>query len=315
MLNRRSGLLRWLAGVLIAAATAAGVVTVGAAPASAAVSVRVESQITAHYLPYLGSPYMSGTTLAAGQTAAVDCRVQGREAIGGTSLWYRVGAKYYPAYAFAAASVGVLCGQSKSVPLAANGYSSPSFGSTPKEGLFASNDSIMVLCVAGGTSHEGSNAWFFARGYWLHSTRLAGGLTGRGFATCAGGGWKHPISDDFKDRDDGYNAGQCTAFVSWRLFQRNNLNFHNYYGGSHFGNANTWDEAARAEGIPVNGTPSVGAVLQSDAGSYGHVAWVAALNADGTVLIEEYNYGSALHYGQRTVSRSGVEFIHFPTSG
>jgi surface antigen len=309
-----SGLLRRVAGGLIAMAAAAGMMTAVAPLAEGATAVRVESQISAHYLPFLGSPYMPSTTLTAGQTVAVDCRVQGREAIGGTSLWYRIGAKYYPAYAFAASPVvGVLCGQSNLVPSAANGYSTPSFSSTPKEGLFASNDSIMIICVAQGSAHDGSNAWFFARGYWLHSTRIAGGLTGRGFATCATG-YRHPISDDQQDRDDGYNVGQCTAFVSWRLYQRNGLAFHNYYGGSHFGNANTWDDAARAEGIPVNGTPTVGSVMQSDAGSAGHVAWVAALNADGTVLVEEYNYGSALHYGTRTISRSGVEFIHFPNA-
>jgi surface antigen len=302
--------------VLVAVTAAAGVSAAVAPIAEGAVAVRVQSQISAHYLPYLASPYMPSSTLAAGQTVNVDCRVQGREAIGGTPLWYRIGAKYYPAYAFSTTpAVSVLCGQSNKVPLAANGYTSPSFSSTPKAGVFASNDSIMAICVAQGSSHAGSNAWFFARGYWLHTSRIAGGLTGRGFATCGGGGYKHPISDDFVDRDDGYNAGQCTAFVSWRLYQRNNLPFHNYYGGSHFGNANTWDEAARAEGIPVNGTPTVGSVMQSDAGSYGHVAWVAALNADGTILVEEYNYGNPLHYGTRTISRSGLEFIHFPASG
>jgi surface antigen len=310
-----SGLLRRVAVALLTLAAAAAMTTAVAPLAEGAVAVRVNSQITAHHLPYLGSPYMSGTTLSAGQTVNVDCRVQGREEVGGTPLWYRVGAKYYPAYAFSTSpAVTVLCGQSNRVPLAANGYTSPSFSSTPKSGVFASNDSIMVLCVAQGSSHEGSNAWFFARGYWLHSTRIAGGLTGRGFATCAPG-YRHPISNDYQDRDDGYNSGQCTAFVSWRLFQRNNLAFHNYYGGSHFGNANTWDDAARAEGIPVNGTPTVGSVMQSDAGTYGHVAWVAALNADGTILIEEYNYRNPLAYGQRTVSRTGLEFIHFPTVG
>jgi surface antigen len=311
-----SRFLRRVAGALVASAATAGMLTALAPLAEGAVAVRVQSQISAHYLPYLASPYIPSSTLTAGQSVAVDCRVQGREAIGGSSLWYRVGARYYPAYAFATSPVvGVLCGQSKSVPAAANGYSSPSFSSTPKAGLFATNDSIMVLCTAQGSSHAGSNAWFFSRGYWLHSSRIAGGVTGRGFATCAPG-YRHPISNDFQDRDDGYNAGQCTAFVSWRLFQRNNLNFHNYYGGSHFGNANTWDEAARAEGIPVNGTPKVGSVMQSDAGTYGHVAWVAALNADGTVLIEEYNFRHELAYDNtRVVSRSGLEFIHFPTSG
>jgi surface antigen len=48
--------------------------------------------------------------------------------------------------------------------------------------------------------------------------------------------------------------------------------------------------------------------MQSGAGGAGHVAWVAALDTDGTVLVEEHNYGT------RTVSRGGVEFIHFPNA-
>jgi surface antigen len=312
---------RFAHAVLVAAVTgglATGLATIAAAPAHAAVSVRVESQITAHYLPYLNSPYVSGSTLTAGQSAPVECKAQGREAIGGSSLWYRINTRYYPAYAFAPASITVLCGQSKSVPLAANGYTAPSFSSTPREGWFSSNDSIMVLCTAIGSSHAGSNAWFFARGYWLHSTRIAGGPTGRGFSTCPG--YRHPISDDYTQGTSGvdpwgFYAGQCTSFVAWRLNDRNQIAFHNYYRGYHFGNANSWDEAARSAGIPVNGTPRVGAVAQSDGGSFGHVAWVAALNTDGTVLIEEYNWSGGESYGQRTVSRSSFEYIHFPTVG
>jgi surface antigen len=88
-----------------------------------------------------------------------------------------------------------------------------------------------------------------------------------------------------------------------------------YHQGYHFGNANSWDEAARNAGITVNSTPTVGAVAQSDAGSFGHVAWVAALNSDGSILIEEYNWSSPEHYDQRTISRSSFEYIHFPTVG
>lgn len=307
-------------GVLATVLAAIASVLLGVAPpAGAAVAVRVESTITAHSLPYLASPYVSGSALQPGQTVSVECRTQGRESVGGTSLWYRVNSLYYPAYAFAASpAVTVLCGQSKTVPAAANGYTSPSFGATGVGGVFGSNDAVMALCVAQGSSHAGSNAWFSVRGYWLHTTRLAGGLTGRGFSTCRG--YRHPISDDYTEGTSGvdpwnFYAGQCTSFVAWRLNDRNQIAFHNQYKGHHFGNANSWDEAARAAGIPVNGTPKVGAVAQSDAGSFGHVAWVAALNADGTVLLEEYNWSGTERYGQRTVARGSFEYIHFPVVG
>jgi len=107
-----------------------------------------------------------------------------------------------------------------------------------------------------------------------------------------------------------FYKGQCTSFAAWRIVDRKNANFSNSFKGQHWGNANHWDEAARAAGITVNNTPTVGSVAQSDAGSYGHVAWVAAVNSDGTVTVEEYNYASPDKYGTRRVSKGSFEYIH-----
>lgn len=110
-----------------------------------------------------------------------------------------------------------------------------------------------------------------------------------------------------------FYKGQCTSFVAWRLNSRNHIKFTNGYKGQHFGNANSWDNAARAAGISVTSTPRVGDVAQSNAGSYGHVAVVAKVNAS-TVVVEEYNYAQRNHYGTRTVARSAFNYIHFPRS-
>lgn len=169
---------------------APGLVAVTAPAASAAVSIRVESQITAHDLPYLASPYVAGSALQAGDIAPVECQTQGREPIGGSMIWYRVNALYYPSYAFAGSPDKVPCGVSQSVPLAANGWSTPSFSSAPADGLFTSGDSIKILCTASGQAHEGSNAWFFTRGYWLHSSRISQHPNGNGYSTCRG--FTHP---------------------------------------------------------------------------------------------------------------------------
>lgn len=109
-----------------------------------------------------------------------------------------------------------------------------------------------------------------------------------------------------------FYKGQCTSFVAWRLNSRHHIPFTNHYRGHHFGNANTWDDAARAAGIRVNSTPHVGDVAQSNAGSYGHVAWVAKVHSDGTVTVEEYNYAHPDHYGIRRVSKGSFNYIHFP---
>ena len=107
-----------------------------------------------------------------------------------------------------------------------------------------------------------------------------------------------------------FYKGQCTSFVAWRLNNRNHINFTNHYKGQHFGNANSWDNAARAAGISVTGTPHVGDVAQSNAGTYGHVAWVSAVGST-TVTVEEYNYLHSDRYDTRTVSKGSFNYIHF----
>lgn len=320
-LTGRSWFFRCLATAATVLLGVAGTALVTATEAAAATSVRVESQITAHDLPYLNSPYVGGSTLTAGQVASVECKTRGREYIGGSVGWYRINSVYYPDYAFAPPSTAIIsCGVPNTVPLAANGYSSPTFGSAFAEHWFSSNEAVMALCTAAGQTHDGSDAWFFTKGYWLHSTRLKGEPTGAGYMTCRG--FHRPgvtPRDDYPYRGQtsgvdpwSFYKGECTSFVAWRLNNRNNIDFHNHYRGEHFGNANSWDTAARNSGITVNGTPTVGAVGQSDAGTFGHVAWVQAVHTDGTVTVEEYNKGGTGAYSTRRVSASSFEYLHFP---
>jgi surface antigen len=110
-----------------------------------------------------------------------------------------------------------------------------------------------------------------------------------------------------------YNR-ECTSFVAWRLNNNNHVQFSNYMTGSngrsgHFGNAGGWHTNATAIGYAVNGTPKRGAVAEWP----GHVAWVQKVNADGSITIEEYNYGYTGLYHTRTVTRSSgwpSWFIH-----
>ncbi|MFC4075748.1 CHAP domain-containing protein [Salinithrix halophila] len=112
----------------------------------------------------------------------------------------------------------------------------------------------------------------------------------------------------------GFFNRQCTSFVAWRMNQHGQK-FSNTMRGGHFGNAENWDDNARAIGMSVNQSPSVGAIAQfdpgaSNAGSVGHVAYVTDVNGS-TVSIEEYNMDTPLGYGKRTLPVSGVSnFIH-----
>lgn len=72
---------------------------------------------------------------------------------------------------------------------------------------------------------------------------------------------------------NGYDYGYCTYYVASRTTVPNN-----------WGNANTWDNYARASGWTVSATPRAGAIGQTDAGWLGHVGVVDAVSADGTMI-------------------------------
>lgn len=126
----------------------------------------------------------------------------------------------------------------------------------------------------------------------------------------------------------GFTERQCTSFAAWRSHQDG----HDMHSDSStpWGNASQWDEEAGTLGVAVNSTPAVGSFAQWNAGEKGtwtsgsstywftadtdgHVAYVAAVYTDGTVLLEDYNgFGGSRTYGTKQLPSSGVpRFIHF----
>jgi len=110
----------------------------------------------------------------------------------------------------------------------------------------------------------------------------------------------------------GFFGRQCTSFVAWRLNSANGVGFSVRYRGVMWGNASSWGSAARSVGIAVNNRPARGAVAWSPAG---HVGWVARVNGDGTVTIEEYNWNYNRSYHTRTVPVSNFQYIHVADLG
>lgn len=75
-----------------------------------------------------------------------------------------------------------------------------------------------------------------------------------------------------------------------------------------------WAGNAANDGYQVNNTPSVGSIMQSTPGPYGHVAYVERVNGDGSILISEMNYTyGPYNMNYRTIPASEVSsyaFIH-----
>ena len=88
------------------------------------------------------------------------------------------------------------------------------------------------------------------------------------------------------------NGGNCT----WYAWEMMCCNWG--YGPGNWGNANTWASNAASQGHPISGEPIVGAIASSTKGTYGHVAYVVAVNGD-TVVVHEENCCGSCNYGWR----------------
>jgi len=116
----------------------------------------------------------------------------------------------------------------------------------------------------------------------------------------------------------GYAYRNCTDFVAWKL-QSLGVPDSKTRG---LGNGGEWAANAMGRaGVTVNNVPAYGAaaVMPSTSNNpYGHVAFVEAVNSNGTITISEYNYGWGGTYNQRTATAASMgftQFVHFGVSG
>ena len=91
------------------------------------------------------------------------------------------------------------------------------------------------------------------------------------------------ILADYTYPGDNYAPGNCTYWVFARRAMVG-LAIPNT-----FGNANTWDDRARNQGYVVDHVPAQYAIMQTDRGNLGHVAFVESVDLDGTWHISEMN--------------------------
>ncbi len=126
--------------------------------------------------------------------------------------------------------------------------------------------------------------------------------------------------DFYMTYQDGYALGgyvcECVSYTGWKAYE-----FYGLYLS--WGNAYSWDDAARAAGYVVDHTPAPNTIGQVDGYPYGHVFWVESVNGDGSISVTEYNnayatylYSGDMHYGDfgaRTISADDLwqyNFIH-----
>ncbi|MCP2341428.1 CHAP domain-containing protein [Actinomadura rupiterrae] len=129
-------------------------------------------------------------------------------------------------------------------------------------------------------------------------------------------GGQTPVND-YDGNPRGFAQNNCTAFAAWRVASRLGVpNFSNSWKTT-WGNAGTWDDAARRVGVAVDKTATVGSIAVNDVHKVGHVAYVNRVYSDGSFDVEEYNWNNPLAYGTRShmhVSDADTDFqwmLHF----
>ncbi|HTH71963.1 MAG TPA: CHAP domain-containing protein [Candidatus Pristimantibacillus sp.] len=125
------------------------------------------------------------------------------------------------------------------------------------------------------------------------------------------------------------NAAQDTMIDSWGMYNRECVSYAAYmvhqdylsgkndrdmpwWGGR--GNANQWDDNARAAGIPVNSTPTPGSIAISNGGFYGHAMYVAAvgtINGQQAIYVQQFNAQLTGQYSEGWRYTNGLVFLHF----
>jgi surface antigen len=106
---------------------------------------------------------------------------------------------------------------------------------------------------------------------------------------------------------DTYDFGECTYWAALRREQSGHAIPNSW------GNANTWAIRAAAAGYLVDHVPEVGAIMETTAGPYGHVAYVESVGMDGSWTISEMNFKGWDMVDSRSLASSYAgeySFIH-----
>jgi len=118
----------------------------------------------------------------------------------------------------------------------------------------------------------------------------------------------------------GYDYRECVDFVAYRLNRDAGVTTGRWkYTWANLtplgGDALDWKLNWEAHGWQISHTPIAGSVAwwgAGSAGSLGHVAYVQAVNANGTVALEEYNWDDNHTYSTRTIAASAVSDFLYP---
>jgi len=150
------------------------------------------------------------------------------------------------------------------------------------------------------------------------STMLAGSPSAATHRPLVTGGYPYASAcPQAGDRDDVdrwlMNTCNCTSYVAWAL-EANGYRTAWFIAGRM--DARNWPRVARLSNFAVRARPRVGSVaVWPRWGRFGHLAFVTAVDADGSFDVAEYNLpgGPPFAFGRRSgLSTRGAVFVYVP---
>lgn len=104
-----------------------------------------------------------------------------------------------------------------------------------------------------------------------------------------------------------YDEGQCTHYIFEKVKADGNMI------ETSWSDAKYWAEKAQEDNYTVDGMPAQGAILQTEQGKLGHVAYIESVNEDGSIEVSEMNLVEAYEITERTIEAEDIDqydYIH-----
>jgi surface antigen len=169
---------------------------------------------------------------------------------------------------------------------------------------------VAAMVVAAIASLAGTSAAHAEAGGYPHWNMPCSHAPYATTGACANYDWGpvHDGSASTTYSSRGYGYRNCTDWVAWRL-QQLGLPDSKTRG---LGNGKDWVNAA-SRGIIVDSTPAPGDAAVRTGGTYGHVAFVEAVNGNN-ITVSQYNNGAVGEYSTQTGTPAALnfqKFLHF----
>lgn len=115
---------------------------------------------------------------------------------------------------------------------------------------------------------------------------------------------KYIITPDPMERNT-YDTGQCTHYIFEMVKTQGKMIETSWNDAEH------WAENAEADEYTVNDQPKTGAIMQTERGELGHVAYIESVNEDGSIHVSEMNLYEPHEVTERTIDEADIsEYVY-----